>query len=1281
MAYQDGLNHANSGLDPLSALRAPVTALLGVSTPAANLLTTLGVITIYDLATLPILVQAREIALAAEDRGSGAVAWLDRIPGGYVSGTEAGSLDTLTSSPVTALRGIDAALAQQLSNLLQIDTVGDLGRWLPFTFARQILEVATRGGEDTDDPAQELVPRMGEYPTERCFYTTVLIDHVEAAATEDLKTAGAIDIAPTVDADFGFSAPAVGARLTFGQSWFAHGVTLGNLLHSVALAPGESTRIAVVDWSRRTRSSATEAITEAERLAASTSHNRAVSEVQDAVATEAQSGFSHTESKSTTLQAGASGGFSAGPVSFGGSASAARTTTSADSFSSSFGARELSASMSQKVMDSTQQAASSTRDRRASLVMEVSESEHESVSTRILANYNHMHALTIQYYEVIEIYRVTVDLVQVERCLFVPMKLVEMNEATIRRYQPVLADAALTRRARELLTSEFGTVRVTPVAPRRPWRGLFEAVVLDRTRMMARRVGEPTPDDPAAPVDPTTPTPTPPPPTPTPTPPAPDAPGSTLPQYDELEIARASRITALDIVRSGSGDLFLPRDAMLSAVAIQLSNALVPADKVTLKLAGGAVPVELVSQGFEWRVPRPVALEDIAEIVLTTGGASGTGTGSMTLQLQLRGALFPVTMPIQVTPSTSATVCRMGDLDLGPELVEHLQGNRLHYSQAIWRSLDASTIALLLSKYTFDGLPVADQVDPEPLMIAGNYVVLRMPAFTERRDAPAPRGTPAPNPLDAARGRWRDWLTERGLTFGREAASEQLVPIPTGGVFAEAVLGRSNSAEKLDATRFWNWQDSPIPLAPPEIAAISMGSRAQPLDARPGQLGQPVLNIVSPTTLPEPTGLGAAFGALSSGGMFRDMSGLAGGQGLAGTVAGLSAGAARSAGELAQAAMATAAQKEVSLEQIKAAKGAVALSSPHATTGSPKNITEAGATLNTAREMDKAAGVGGGGGRAGGGGTGGAGGASGGSGGITGGTSPTIAGAGSHSRAAFDRMVWGPTGTSAADLVNTSLPDTGGGGGGSGGGVGVAPNEIYFWAGIRRNDDVTSLEEEVQALADERWVPAAPDFRAISIRSAKWGPMRPDAEIDSLDKFFKMLTEPAFRFNFFAYRHDSIMLSGNAGIGTFGSASASRNGVDLIRIDLANLTRIRQLVNGNNSDPIVGLIRAIRQQNAAHKAAVRDEMNNPVNRQLRLYLAVIERPSDPFRIPDPDVANSLANLLQMDVFQFPAPIWWEPILRLTPPDQLRGRIRFDPTPGQGLTQDIHTLDNNMDLFS
>jgi hypothetical protein len=39
------------------------------------------------------------------------------------------------------------------------------------------------------------------------------------------------------------------------------------------------------------------------------------------------------------------------------------------------------------------------------------------------------------------------------------------------------------------------------------------------------------------------------------------------------------------------------------------------------------------------------------------------------------------------------------------------------------------------------------------------------------------------------------------------------ITLPTHGVLGEAVLGSCPSAEKIDLTRFWNWQDSPLPQA------------------------------------------------------------------------------------------------------------------------------------------------------------------------------------------------------------------------------------------------------------------------------------------------------------------------------------------------------------------------------------------------------------------------------------------------------------------------------------
>src|SRR6185295_10083027 len=61
----------------------------------------------------------------------------------------------------------------------------------------------------------------------------------------------------------------------------------------------------------------------------------------------------------------------------------------------------------------------------------------------------------------------------------------------------------------------------------------------------------------------------------------------------------------------------------------------------------------------------------------------------------------------------------------------------------------------------------------------------------------------------------------------------------------------------------------------PDIAPVQAGSRAQAEDLLPGQLSQPIVNIQTPTSLPDPTGVGAIITALQQGNMFRDMSGMA----------------------------------------------------------------------------------------------------------------------------------------------------------------------------------------------------------------------------------------------------------------------------------------------------------------------------------------------------------------------------------------------------------------------
>ncbi|WP_419420870.1 hypothetical protein ACNVED_06115 [Legionella sp. D16C41] len=951
MGYRDGLKYSYTKMDALAALGQPVSALLGISTEVEQTLNKLGIKKIYDLANSSLFKLAFEIANAANGAGLSVIARLGRVPSSFIDDDSPATPSSLVEADIALLREINTPLATEIKNKLQVETVGDLGRWPPFCAAQVILNAAILPINEGEE-ASELVPRLGEYPTERHYYQTVVIDQVTPGETTDLTSAGPIDISPTVSADFGFKAPAVGALLTFSQSWFAQGVTLGNLLHSVALAPGESTRIAVLDWSRRTNATGEENITESEQLTNTSTHNRAISEVQDAVASEAQTGFSRTNGSSTTSAGGGGLGLSLGPLTLGGSGSSATTTSNAESFSSSSGTRNLAATMNQRVSDATQQAASSVRDRRASIVKEVSEEEHQSVSTRILANYNHMHALTIQYFEVIEIYRVNVQLQQVERCLFVPMKLIEFNRAIIERYQGVLANAALNRRIKELLSVEFGSVMIKPTLPLRPTKTIFDRFTgLDRlplkaaaTTTISRSLNALESENISSATS-------------TNTEVAPSSAAAVTNSLDQLswvkeELVRASRITLGSVVRPGTSDLFLPGETELSGLSFELraqGNAPITINGVKIQLQSGSSLAMTSLSILEWVTNDVIPIQEISEIRVSSTSTNYL-IGKLTLQLGYGSAKFPLSIPIEITPNAlDSAVCSFVTNESEAELRIHLEQNRLHYSKAIWRSLDPSSIALLLSAYTFEGKPIADLIDPNPVMVASNYLVFRMPSFIEA----AGISENEVNSNDEAHNNWKAWLKERGLILGAATAAEQLVPIPTGGVFAEAVLGRSNSAEKLDATRFWNWQDSPIPLQPPEIAAIQMESRAQPVDATPGQLSAPVLNIMNPTTLPDPTGVGAILNAVQNGNMFRDMSGLAATASLAQNLAGYATSASTEAGKQAAANLVVAAQKDIEEKKIAAQLALAAMGLPAGNAGSSKNISEGGALLNTAAEMDK----------------------------------------------------------------------------------------------------------------------------------------------------------------------------------------------------------------------------------------------------------------------------------------------------------------------------------------
>lgn len=360
-------DHLKAGFQGLAldeVLQKPISALFGVSDAAAAALKRVGVETVFELGASWLFANAAAaMVLDSAEPGTSGTHLLEP--------PSPDEPEETASRPLESLRGMSDEDAAQIKQALGTATIREFALWPPRQVAQRLVGEASGGSVEGEDVhAEALRPRLGEYPTERVYYDSLVMLGM-AASPDQHPLTGTISLQPVVDDPSGFGQPAIGALVTLSQSWYAKGITLGHMLHSLALAPGEATRIAVIDWSRRTRASVSETIEEAEALDTASEHSRAISEVQNAVANEMQSGGSMSSGWAKSSSKGKAGGFSigggvAGAVSgvtgalgFGGGSSSSsqssETTSGASSSSWSIGNRSVMAEMSQRVNDRTEQ--------------------------------------------------------------------------------------------------------------------------------------------------------------------------------------------------------------------------------------------------------------------------------------------------------------------------------------------------------------------------------------------------------------------------------------------------------------------------------------------------------------------------------------------------------------------------------------------------------------------------------------------------------------------------------------------------------------------------------------------------------------------------------------------------------------------------------------------------------------------------------------------------------------------------------------------------------------
>lgn len=663
-----------------------------------------------------------------------------------------------------------------------------------------------------------------------------------------------------------------GHLLHFKQTWRADGYSMGDLLYSLPLAPCQKKEIAVIDWERQETATREELLEEEEALSSLLSRDRDVAEIVGSSLEQGQRGGS-----STTVW-GAGGGAGAGFIGsgFGIFAGAAGGGGGASSTAWSDSSRSLSASSLQQIRDQTIQSASAIRDQRATVVQTTSQGETMNVETEVVANHNHCHAITVEYFEVLRHFQLTHELADVQECLFIPLLMTYFDEDKALRWREVLEGQLLDPSLRDgfdsaqrvrnnWLSSDTPHNRYSEEAPEAVEGELRISFILPRPRD----------DDEASFV-----------------------PNNWGPyqsylwssaiewwvaKLERLAIAERDRVFREEAapriaenmiqnlrfayVTSSGGEIEVGLDATLVSRYAEGTPLY-----VSLRPAGGlpSIPREDIARfkvWFEGDLPPDAR-------ILVESGAVRYRTPHLTHFLfdapRILNDLVNDDAVVVATPLSRQELRspREEDRQRSRELIAHLNKHLELFHQIIFRSFHPNHRYMLLDGFEVpdgSGRSLASVVENQLIGVVGNSLVMPVarghhldPIFNEDVEKPI------------------DLLAHYAPT---EPVPAMRVSVPTRGVYAEAVMGDCNACEKKDDTRFWRWQEAPCPDEPTPIQPVSTASRATaPPDVTPTPFAEPIINIQNAPAVPDPTGLSQALDILGRADLFKDITGLEGNQ-------------------------------------------------------------------------------------------------------------------------------------------------------------------------------------------------------------------------------------------------------------------------------------------------------------------------------------------------------------------------------------------------------------------
>jgi len=667
-----------------------------------------------------------------------------------------------------------------------------------------------------------------------------------------------------------------GHILHFKQQWVADGYSLGDLLYSLPLAPCQKKQIAVIDWDRRETAARQESLQEQEFLSAQLSRDRDISEIANAFVRESISAGS--EASTSSFGGGLGIGAILGPVGgllgIGGGTSGASSTAYQDS------SRSTSANSLQQLRDRVNQAATAVRSQRATVVQTVNQGESMRVQTEVVANHNHCHAITMEYFEVLRHFLVRHRLVDVQECLLVPLLMSRFDSAKARRWREPLSRYLRNRRllrgfdalqriadnyvgsdmplgsyAEDELVYLDGWLRIQfriqrprdnsdgtfleaswnvlswlGISPNEFWSSYLDGQA-ERDRIFAEVLG---------------------------------------PRIAE-EIVNGLRFYAVD---ENDTETQLPIDPTLISdfrndhplqISLRLSAALpvLRRDRIKFIRIDTTVDTNAGPRNIDTILP-------LGSKVIVHSGQMGYRTAYLAHDLfnqsRILNDLSGTDGVLIFTPLSRQELRRPReeDKEYANSLLKHLNDHLEHYHRAIWVSMDAQRRYMLLDGFiapNSGGRSVASVVENRMVGIIGNCLVMPVargfhldPTFNQDAEHPI------------------DLLDHYQPTT---PIAPLRIAVPTKGVFAEAVMGACNACEKKDEARFWRWEESPCPDDPTPIQPVSTESRrAEPPNLQPTPLPSPIVAFQNVPSAPDPQGFAGLLNLLSKPDLFRDLSGL-----------------------------------------------------------------------------------------------------------------------------------------------------------------------------------------------------------------------------------------------------------------------------------------------------------------------------------------------------------------------------------------------------------------------